>query len=82
MSLTYCKRSAYGGSRLVSKLLSIFWAVRFTCCFKAIVMVGLDGSGKTSILRQLIDQKPGILRPTISTIGMSSLENFLIRSSG
>jgi len=35
------------------------------------VMVGLDGSGKTSILRQLIDQKPGILRPTISTIGFN-----------
>lgn len=46
--------------------------------FEAIVMVGLDGAGKTSILRQLIDQKPGILRPTIRTIGMSSLEIRLV----
>jgi GTPase SAR1 family protein len=44
-------------------------------------MVGLDGSGKTSILRQLIDQKPGTLQPTIPTMGMSSLGNPLIRSS-
>ena len=40
--------------------------------FEAIVMVGPDNSGKTSILRQLIDQKPGILRPTTPTLGMSS----------
>ena len=44
------------------------------CPFKAIVMVGLDGSGKTSILNQLINRKPGILQPTIPTIGMSHLE--------
>ena len=42
-------------------------------------MVGLDGSGKTSIVRQLIDKKPGILRPTIPTIGMSSSEIGLVR---
>jgi len=36
------------------------------------VMVGLGGSGKTSILRQLIDQKPGTLQPTIPTMGLNN----------
>ena len=48
---------------------------------KAIVMVGLDGSGKTCILRQLIDQKPGILRPTTPTLGISRLKMPSIGSS-
>jgi len=42
-------------------------------------MIGLDGSGKTSILHQLIDKKPGTLRPTISTLGMSGSEIALVK---
>jgi GTPase SAR1 family protein len=35
----------------------------------AIVMIGLDDSGKTSIVNQLKERKPGYLSPTMTTIG-------------
>jgi GTPase SAR1 family protein len=39
----------------------------------AIVMIGLDDSGKTSIINQLKERKPGYLPPTVTTIGQTYL---------